>query len=497
MASLLFGFGGGGTDEQRGYSERDGVAVVLGNRSGGKISTGTSTSASSGGAARSFVDNTAAGHYHAGHYAGYKDGGLGSEWLGYDGPDLTALALETYTLALVTAPLVVLETLQETQTHYPPQPAGGGSELDAYVSVGAGGGGAAEGEAEQEAVPALVSSQGVWGNVRLLGASRGVGLGGLARGHLTSFVVQFLARVATPAVEEALNDALDVVDDHHPATALAAALAVGAVLSPLELIRTRLIVQSVASPRRRYYGAIHAAAATHAAEGPHRLSPLYAAPALVPALVCTALASAARSLARSAIERDLGLSPEYAPLRHTAAVLVFLLAEVLVVTPFELARKRLQVQSLKPVNSANPGDPIHPFTPIVNLAQVRYKGIFDVIRHVVTHEYLSSTSPSVSKKSAPPPPPIDAAPILPPENDAFDEYGSWSKKSSDWQDLYASPSQKPAALASSLNNRQPQKVKYWDGVRSLYRAFWTRYSIRVVEFAFESMRDVGDNAWDI
>ncbi|KAJ3043461.1 hypothetical protein HDU99_009976, partial [Rhizoclosmatium hyalinum] len=197
----------------------------------------------------------------------------------------------------------------------------------------------------------------------------------------------------------------------------------------------------------------------------------------------------------SIITHDLGLHPEYNPILYTSAVLVFMAAEVFVVTPFELARKRLQLQSLRPAGSRKAGEATVPFPTLVQVSVKRYDGVFDVIRRVITEEAAPySSSNSASNKSLN----VD-------EFDAADPYGfSSSKKAStgDWQDLYTSPTRNArSGNGYSNNNSESNKkgwfAKSWGGLRSLYRGYWTRYSIRVTEFAFEGLRDAGDNAWDI
>ncbi|KAJ3210741.1 hypothetical protein HDU82_007460 [Entophlyctis luteolus] len=481
MASF-FGFGGAASaDQPPPYSERDGISITLPPPKAPLQPTPSSSSSSS---STSSLSSSSLGDWNP----------------IFEDTDPVSLVLETYTLSLVTGPLVVVETLQEAQVHSRDRSDGSSAtELDMYEAAGAATPAAAVGSsaAETAIVPRL--SGDVWANVRAVSQSRAVGTLGLLRGHATSFVHTLLSRICVPVAEEALNDALDVFDDTHPATALAASVLVGVALSPLELVRTRLILQN--HTEKRYYGPIHAAAAIHASEGPHGFSPLYARSHLVPTIVCRALASVMHSLSKNIIARDLGLSAEYNPLLHTLAVLVFLTAEVFVVTPFELARKRLQVQSLKPDGSRNPGEAVVPFPACVELSTRKYTGMFDVIRWVISEEggdhhaatssaTVTSAAPTVSAKARS-------------DLDPFDDFGwdSASKSSrsggaaGDWQDLYATP----ASKKRSDSNVKPKSslAKSWDGMRSLYRGFWTRYAIRVVEFAFESMREAGDSAFII
>ncbi|KAJ3298604.1 hypothetical protein HDU79_009369 [Rhizoclosmatium sp. JEL0117] len=467
-----------GSQEAPPLQAKDGVSVVL-----SKAGTSGASSAVSSLAAKTPLtyesSNTNANNSAASNF----------DFSWYAGPDPIALLLESYTLSLVTAPLVVVETLQETQIHAASS-TGDDSELDVYESLGVDS--AANQASEAAKLPLLQAD--VWANVRSVAAFKGLGTLGLVKGHFTTFLHSALFQATTPVLEEALNDAFDVFDDTHPATALAANVVVAAILSPLELIRTRLIVQ--AANNKRYFGPFHAGAAIHSTEsGPNGFSPLYYSSTIYPTILCKALSSILSSLSKSIITHDLGLHPEYNPILYTSAVLVFMAAEVFVVTPFELARKRLQLQSLRPVGSRKAGEATVPFPTLVQVSVKRYDGVFDVIRRVITEEAAPySSANSASNKSLN----VD-------EFDAADPYGfSSSKKAStgDWQDLYTSPTRNArSGNGYSNNNSESNKkgwfAKSWGGLRSLYRGYWTRYSIRVTEFAFEGLRDAGDNAWDI
>ncbi|KAJ3028984.1 UNVERIFIED_CONTAM: hypothetical protein HDU68_000424 [Siphonaria sp. JEL0065] len=455
-----------GSSEAPPLKDTDGVSVVL-----HKVAKETADAAAS--ATRSIQTQT---------FPKDEDSFFNLSW--YTGPDPVALLLEAYTLSLVTAPLVVVETLQELQLQSLPEE-GEDTELDAYDAMGI----------SAPASPSKIATVGplkadVWANVRTVASFKGLGTLGLVKGHFTTFLHATLTRLTQPFLEEALNDAFDVFDDAHPATALVASASVAALLSPLELIRTRLIAQAPLSvdDKKRYYGPFHAAAAIHATEE------LYPSAHLYPTIVCRAISSLLQSLSRNIIMHDLGLHPDYNPLSYTTAVLVFLAAEVFVITPFELARKRIQVQTMRSAKMRREaGEAVVPFASCVDLSHhKRYTGILDVIRRVITEEsvgYSFSNSAVDPKKSGS----VSAS------SSYEDPFLSSNKKAGDWQDLYSSPTRN-GRNGDAVYPKKQQKSgfnKSWDGLRSLYRGYWTRYSIRVVEFAFEGMRDVGDSAWDI
>ncbi|KAI8620004.1 hypothetical protein BC830DRAFT_1164882 [Chytriomyces sp. MP71] len=472
----FFSFGGASDDAP---SAHDGVPIVL--------HPGAHPSGSSGGPGTSVAT---VGVQTAPTPASTS---LDLSW--YTGPDPIALVLEAYTLSLVTAPLVVIETLQETQQLIAAPnatiDAADRSELDAYESTGSSAATSAQ-KNKAANVPRLGAD--VWLNVRAVSKAKNLGTFGIIKGHFTTFLLQTLTRATQPLVEESLNDAFDVFDDTHPMTNLLSHVLISSVFSPLELIRTRLIAQS--GTDLRYYGPFHAAAAIAATEGPHQFGALYAPQHVLSTAICKGISSLLHSLSRSIIKHDLGLSSEYNPLMYTTAVLIFMAAETFVVTPFEHARKRLQIQNLKPARKRKAGEAIVPFSTCVDVNTTkRYDGMFDVIRRVIVEETLPSPNAVVAATNAT----AEAAAASSSSfDDELDTYinPSLKKNKGDWQDLYASPSSAAKAKEAAAKKKSVL-TKYWDGLRSLYRGYWTRYSIRVVEFAFEGLRDAGDHAWDI
>ncbi|KAJ3018176.1 UNVERIFIED_CONTAM: polynucleotide adenylyltransferase [Siphonaria sp. JEL0065] len=130
------------------------------------------------------------------------------------------------------------------------------------------------------------------------------------------------------------------------------------------------------------------------------------------------------------------------------------------------------------------GEAIVPFSSCVDLSHhKRYTGILDVIRRVITEESVRYSSSAVDPKK-------EAAAAASSSSSYEDPFLSSSKKGAagDWQDLYSSPTRNNGRNGDSAYPKTHKKSgfkKSWDGLRSLYRGYWTRYSIRVVEFAFE------------
>ncbi|KAJ3055149.1 hypothetical protein HDU99_007612, partial [Rhizoclosmatium hyalinum] len=142
-----------GSQEAPPLQAKDGVSVVL-----SKAATSGASSAVSSLAAKTPVtyESSNANANNANNSAASN---FDFSW--YAGPDPIALLLESYTLSLVTAPLVVVETLQETQIHAASS-TGDDSELDVYESLGVDS--AANQASEAAKLPLLQAD--VWANVR-------------------------------------------------------------------------------------------------------------------------------------------------------------------------------------------------------------------------------------------------------------------------------------------------------------------------------------------
>ncbi|KAJ3108159.1 hypothetical protein HDU97_002071 [Phlyctochytrium planicorne] len=375
-----------------------------------------------------------------------------------DRPDLATHLLESYVLSLVSSPLVVVETLAEVQIQRKDEDADNDSELAAYETVHSGA------SLPGSKIPIL--NGGVWDNVREVVESEG-------EGHFTGFVYNALSLHLQPSLEEALNDTFDVYDDSHPVTNVLSHVIIGGMLSPIELIRTRIIVQTSVHANKKYYGPIHAVAAVTAEEG-GGLGALYATQHLIPSVILHGLRALLHIASSRIIRNDLGLTPDFNPVLHKFAVLMFLALEVGVVTPFEMARKRIQVQKLRS-NLRIAGEAAQPFKASVEMSGKTYNGIWAAIYSIITEEGPARKKKRKASKAA-----------VRKINPTVDGFSSVGGGPGDWQDLYDLPSDSPRRVKKGGLQRLG---KYWSGIASLYRGFWARYATEVVKFAFQEIRE--------
>ncbi|KAI9322079.1 hypothetical protein DFJ73DRAFT_785668 [Zopfochytrium polystomum] len=411
-----------------------------------------------------------------------------------DRPDPASFLIEMYLLSAVTSPLVVVETLAEVQYH--PKNAGSAdadSELAAYESVGS----STPTDAALSAPKIPTLDGGVWENLREIQETKGEGWLTLFKGHLTGFLYNSLFLYLQPAIEESLNDTFDVLDDTHPLTSAASHILVGTILSPLELIRTRVIVQSADATNRRYFGPIHAAAAITANESGGSTTALYSPSHLIPTIAIHGARAILRVACANIISQDLGLDRDVNPLLNRIATLLFLGLEVGVLTPFEMARKRIQVQRLVGGGGrgkqAAAGAAPQPFKGVVEMAPRHYTGIWNALYWIVAEEGVGKGSRSAAAAAR-----ARGKQARARARAASDAAAAAAASSStgDWQELYDIKSPASTAASSLVAVAGASSQGYWNGVLSLYRGFWARYTIEAVKFAFAEIRAEADD-WTI
>jgi fusion and transport protein UGO1 len=159
---------------------------------------------------------------------------------------------------------------------------------------------------------------------------------------------------------------------------VASHLITGFILSPLDLVRTRLIVQSFIPRYRTYTGPIDAFSQILEREG--GLRGIYLHPHL---LIPTLIDHTLRPLTSLALPGLLAtyfgtrITEETNPIAWSFAELAGCCAGLLVTLPFETVRRRLQVQtrgSAKPLKGC------------VELRPTAYNGVVDTLWHILTEE---------------------------------------------------------------------------------------------------------------
>ncbi|KAH7883880.1 mitochondrial carrier domain-containing protein [Phlebopus sp. FC_14] len=228
------------------------------------------------------------------------------------------------------------------------------------------------------------SAGGPWGMVKRLVKFRGEGWFALWKGLLTSCIYDVILTNVQPLVDSVLHSCFIPATGgfYRPPLLLPVASHVitGFLLSPLDLVRTRLVAQTSMPRYKSYTGPIHALSDILAREG--GLKGVYFHPHLfIPTILDTGIRSFMHTVMPALIAPRLGLGPHVAADTHPVG---WAFAEVLggcvgllLTLPVETIRRRLQVQSRGTAK---------PLRTCVETRPVPYNGVVDVFWHILTEE---------------------------------------------------------------------------------------------------------------
>ena len=136
----------------------------------------------------------------------------------------TTFFVEQYLQTIIINPLLVQETLMTVQyqsrTHV---------DADEYQHIH-------ENEQQPLYLPRIDNFAGMVHGIR---SNYDEGWVALLKGHLTQFCYRSLFKMIQPALEEVINDYFEVLEDLNPFTFVLTHTLTGALLSPLDLVRTR------------------------------------------------------------------------------------------------------------------------------------------------------------------------------------------------------------------------------------------------------------------
>ncbi|KAJ2920221.1 hypothetical protein MD484_g188, partial [Candolleomyces efflorescens] len=215
------------------------------------------------------------------------------------------------------------------------------------------------------------SADGAWGMLKRVGRL------------LTSTVTEIISTTLQPLIDAFLQSLFfpSLSPFHQPPLILPVASHVitGFILSPLDLIRTRLIVQSFTSRHRRYTGPIDALKQILRDEG--GLKGIYLHPQL---LIPTLLDSAIRPMIALSLPGTVASSligphgsPDSHPQTFAFSELVAACLGLFITLPVETIRRRLQVQVRGTAT---------PLKACVELRPAPYNGMVDTFWHILTEE---------------------------------------------------------------------------------------------------------------
>lgn len=290
-----------------------------------------------------------------------------------------------------------------------------------------------------------------------------------------------LRTILRPALENSLNDMFGLYDDTIPllhldnvtpniSTIVVSHLVIGWLLSPLEIIRTRLIVQSSSPLCSKYKGPIHAFRTMLHEEG--GLRGIYlTSKNLFPTLLYHTITPLLSCSTPLIIARLLHISPADSPILYGAAEFTLSTLGLLVMLPIETIRKRLHCQM-------NNGD-YYSFKSTVALRPAPYRGFFDALYKIMKEEGTRN------KRSA-------GAKV---ENKRLNHSSSSDESDSD-DDLFLNTANKKRASTQQQQQQQQQQqdgtktVSSAWGIRGLYRGFTMQLMANVMVLVFHTMNGI-------
>ncbi|KAF8585552.1 mitochondrial carrier [Ramaria rubella] len=243
-----------------------------------------------------------------------------------------------------------------------------------------------EEETRPEYVMPIGKINGVWGMIKKVARWRHEGWFALWKGLLTSSLTNAISLTIQPLIQDILISLFSSSSSPSSPSLLipfTSHLLTGLLLSPLDLVRTRLIAQSSMPRHRTYTGPLNALSQIIQHEG--GLRGVYLHPQL---LVPAALENAARPFVNlalpSIVAARLGVNEESHPLVWMFTELTTGCLANLLTTPIETVRRRLQVQT------RGTGT----FKSCVETRPAPYHGVVDTIWRIVTEERSDSSKPA-------------------------------------------------------------------------------------------------------
>ncbi|KAF9319181.1 hypothetical protein BG003_009758 [Podila horticola] len=243
---------------------------------------------------------------------------------------------------------------------------------------------------DEESLPAFQLAPltgGVWNTITTLAKHPTEGYLAPWKGQFANWIYEMLHLFAQPTLEATLNDTFDLYDDTIPlvhldrvgpnfATMVVSHVVVGFILSPLELIRTRLVVQANSPAHRKYSGVFNCLTTIISEEG---VSALWGGVNLVPTLVYHILTPLFTNSIPLVIDRVFNINGTDSPFLYNFAELTLNTVDLLIRLPVETVRKRLQLQ----IQAKIPGKR---YETVIETRKRPYVGMIDAIYRIIHEE---------------------------------------------------------------------------------------------------------------
>lgn len=207
---------------------------------------------------------------------------------------------------------------------------------------------------------------------------------------MTTTIQPFFLTAITVALPSAAFAELPLIYSPRPAALLALTTLshtlTTLLVSPLDLVRTRLIVQSAQPQHRKYKNPVHALRTILREEG-GLWTTYFHANLFFPALLEGVVRPLLHLSTPLIISRYLRLEPSTSPVWFGLAELVLGTAGLLITIPLETVRKRLQIQSRAAfVRAGRAGGVGRAWRTCVETRPVPYAGVVETVYRILTEE---------------------------------------------------------------------------------------------------------------
>ncbi|KAI8979473.1 Prenylcysteine lyase-domain-containing protein [Mycotypha africana] len=302
----------------------------------------------------------------------------------------------------------------------------------------------------------------------------------LFKGQTVTWIYEISKTLLRSALESTLNDMFGLYDDTIPllqldnvtpniATLVVSHIIVGLLLSPLEIVKTRLIVQSAAPSCKKYNGLFHALRDLFKEEGGITGVYLYSKN-LIPTIFHHTLTPLISCSTPLLVSRMLKVSPADSPLLYSVADLAISTVGLIVMLPLETIRKRLQCQL-----------PRERLKTTVAIRPQPYNGVLEALYRILKEEGTRNKKRSNSNMAGP----LKA------------KHKRKQKVPNRWMDgISTSASCSSNSSESDCDNRKDFKNKKkqhvvkttsaW-GIHGLYRGFTMQLTANIMSFVIQAL----------
>jgi len=225
--------------------------------------------------------------------------------------------------------------------------------------------------------------------IRKLVKHKDEGFFSLWKGHFSNWVYEILHVLIQPSIEGIINRTFDLYDETLPLiqmdkvipnlTSLVVSYTItGFILSPIELVRVRMIAQTSNPYYKKYKNSWHCIKTIAKEEG---LSSIYFGYNLVPTLLYHSVIPLLKNSNRLVIERLLGISASKQPGKYALCELGLSSLELLISFPLETIRRRLQCQINPKIMNHSTN-----YSTKVAIRRTKYNGMMDCVKSIIKEE---------------------------------------------------------------------------------------------------------------